>query len=196
MVNDKYGYAIGRIRALETKMLDEARLVRMADAHDFQSAFSVLNETAYAGHMQQMEHPFDFEELIEMEMTETRKFLRSMAGGSQDMKELLEGSLRSSKDPFLKEIIKMSGDNKKKKLAMRKEGAATTSNAAEEEKAMDDRLIDLVKRGRYMSFGIHPLLAFWMAKMIEVKDLRFVLVCKKNGVGTEEIKKRIRRTYV
>lgn len=46
-----YGFAVGRIRVLETKLLDRGRLERMAEAADLPEALGVLGETEYAPHV-------------------------------------------------------------------------------------------------------------------------------------------------
>src|SRR3989339_1314207 len=99
MVNDKYAYAVGRIRSLETKMLDETKLIRMADAPDFQSAYAVLNETSYADHMPALKHPFDFEGLIDLELKSVDKFLCATAPGyGQADTAFCQRVLKSRKD--------------------------------------------------------------------------------------------------
>jgi V/A-type H+-transporting ATPase subunit C len=44
---EKYAYAVGRTRAVETKLLDRASIERMIDASDVSGAFKVLEEAGY-----------------------------------------------------------------------------------------------------------------------------------------------------
>lgn len=64
------------------------------------------------------------------------------------------------------------------------------------EKLMDDYVINQFRRAKYLSSGIEPLVGFYLAKEAEIKTLRFILTCKKNYVGTERIKERLRVSYV
>ncbi|MGE5550286.1 MAG: V-type ATPase subunit [Bacteroidota bacterium] len=48
MPDRNYGFAVGRIRVLETRLLDRGRLERMADAADLHETLSQLGETEYA----------------------------------------------------------------------------------------------------------------------------------------------------
>lgn len=48
-LESKYAYATGRVRVLETRLLDRGRLDRMVDAPDLEGAAKVLAEAGYAG---------------------------------------------------------------------------------------------------------------------------------------------------
>lgn len=81
---DLFAYAVGRVRALEAHMLDESKIIRMADAKDFEAAFLVLRETpAFAEKIDRLEHPFDFEALLKNEMQWVRELLESLAPGNE-----------------------------------------------------------------------------------------------------------------
>ena len=47
MPDRNYGFAVGRIRVLETRLLDRGRLERMAEAADLAEALAQLGETEY-----------------------------------------------------------------------------------------------------------------------------------------------------
>ncbi|MFH1387634.1 MAG: V-type ATPase subunit [bacterium] len=64
------------------------------------------------------------------------------------------------------------------------------------EREIDDHLTDAVKKARYCSFGIEPLIGFLIAKEMEIKILRLILVAKKMQVKTDKIKERLRHSYV
>ncbi len=64
------------------------------------------------------------------------------------------------------------------------------------EKLMDDFLVGQFRKAKYMSSGIEPLVGFYLAKEAEIKTIQFILICKKNYVGTERIKERLRVSYV
>lgn len=73
--------------------------------------------------------------------------------------------------------------------------AIETSGSAFE-KYCDDALIGHVTEAGQDSFGIGPLIAFFLAREAEAKTLRIVLTAKQNGTPAEEIRKRARRLYV
>jgi len=60
---------------------------------------------------------------------------------------------------------------------------------------MDDYLLSHFRKAKYLSSGIEPLLGFILAKESEIRTLRFILICKKNRVGAERIRERLRTSY-
>jgi len=64
------------------------------------------------------------------------------------------------------------------------------------EKLFDDYLLNFVKKAKYISFGIEPLIGYLVAKEMEVKNLRTVIVGKFNGLSPEIIKERLREVYI
>jgi len=64
------------------------------------------------------------------------------------------------------------------------------------EKEIDDLLIDYVKNAKFQSFGIAPLVAFYFASESEIKTVRIILSCKKNGLDIKNIRERVRKLYV
>lgn len=64
------------------------------------------------------------------------------------------------------------------------------------EKAVDNFLIAYIKKAKFVSFGIEPLVAYLIAKENEIKLVRIILTGKKNGLPPELIKERLRDSYV
>ena len=64
------------------------------------------------------------------------------------------------------------------------------------EKHIDDMILSLVKNAKYTSFGIAPLLAYCFAVESETKNIRIILSCKKNEYTENEIRERVRESYV
>jgi len=64
------------------------------------------------------------------------------------------------------------------------------------EKLFDDYLLNFVKRAKYISFGIEPLIGYLVAKEMEVKNLRTAIVGKFNKLSPESIKGRLREVYI
>jgi V/A-type H+-transporting ATPase subunit C len=51
----RYAYAVGRIRALEMRLLGKQRLDRLAEARDMEEALRLLADTVYAMHLEEVE---------------------------------------------------------------------------------------------------------------------------------------------
>ena len=64
------------------------------------------------------------------------------------------------------------------------------------EKWCDDSVTDMVKRAKYVFFGFEPILAYYYAKVAEIKSVRIILSGKQSGVPIETIKERVRALYV
>ncbi|HZK25028.1 MAG TPA: V-type ATP synthase subunit C [Oscillospiraceae bacterium] len=78
MSNSKYTYAVGRIRAMETRLLDAGKIDRMATAHDAEEALKVLGETEYAAHLADVENANYFEPILAAERRRVYLELRKM----------------------------------------------------------------------------------------------------------------------
>lgn len=70
------------------------------------------------------------------------------------------------------------------------------SDITELEKAIDNFMMDYIKRAKYIAFGIEPLVAYLLAVENEVKLARIILTGKKNGIPPDIIKERLRNSYV
>lgn len=71
-----------------------------------------------------------------------------------------------------------------------------TKGYAAFEKTCDDILMKKVKNAKYQCLGIAPLAAYYFAVDAEVKTVRIILSCKKNGIETSKIRERVRVLYV
>lgn len=65
-----YAYAVGRTRALETRLLDRARFDRMIDATSAEEALKVLAESDYANAVAELADVHDFESMLAAELKE------------------------------------------------------------------------------------------------------------------------------
>lgn len=63
------------------------------------------------------------------------------------------------------------------------------------ERDWDNYLVNIFRSGRNDLFTIAPIAGFYVAKKIELKSLRMMLICIKNGVNTQDIKQRLRDIY-
>jgi len=64
------------------------------------------------------------------------------------------------------------------------------------EKWCDDILMEYVQKAKYICLGVEPLIAYYIAKEAEIKNVRIILSCKYNNLSYEVIKERVRNLYV
>ncbi len=76
------------------------------------------------------------------------------------------------------------------------ESYAATKTLTRFEKLADDFIFEIAKRGKYIAFGIEPLVGYIMAKENEVKIIRIIMVGKINQIPNELIRERLRDVYV
>ncbi len=74
--------------------------------------------------------------------------------------------------------------------------AAGKTGFTDFERLCDDALISYMQSARYASFGDAPLIAYLAAKENEITLIRIVLAAKFHGLPAEEIRERLRMTYV
>lgn len=59
----------------------------------------------------------------------------------------------------------------------------------------DNRIVENIKKQKYNSFTIGPIIAYVLARENEIKTVKIILSCKSNGFDDEFIKERIRVMY-
>ncbi len=64
------------------------------------------------------------------------------------------------------------------------------------EKYLDNYLMAYIKKAKYKTLGIEPLIAYLWAKETEIMNLRIIMVGKLNGMPAEMIRERLRDAYV
>lgn len=64
------------------------------------------------------------------------------------------------------------------------------------EKLSDNYITAYLRQGKWVPFGIEPLVGYIWAKEIEIKNIRIVMVGKINKLPAEAIRERIRDVYV
>ncbi len=64
------------------------------------------------------------------------------------------------------------------------------------DKEYDNILLKTAKIAKYESFGINPLIGFFISQEMEIKNLQLILSSKKNGVNPEKTKNYLRASYV
>ena len=73
-----YAYAVGRIRVLETRLLDKSKLERMVEASTADEALKVLAETDYANMVAELDSVHDFEDILQEEIQRTYLLVRKI----------------------------------------------------------------------------------------------------------------------
>ena len=63
----EYAYAVGRVRALESKLVTKQTLDRMVDASDEVEAMKLLFDTPYGVYLSEIHSPSDFEKILKFE---------------------------------------------------------------------------------------------------------------------------------
>ena len=63
------------------------------------------------------------------------------------------------------------------------------------EVARDDYLLGIFRRNKSEMFSVAPVMGYYLAKQNEIRVLRIALVCIKNGVDKQEIRKKLRELY-
>ena len=74
-----FAYAVGRIRSLETRLLDKNRLERMIEASSVEDAVKILAETGYGNAVAELAAVHDFEEILQKEIAATLAELQAMS---------------------------------------------------------------------------------------------------------------------
>lgn len=63
------------------------------------------------------------------------------------------------------------------------------------EREYDNYLTGIIQKAKLIPLGIEPLVGYLIAKEIEIRTLRIILVGKANQVPTLQLKERLRRAY-
>ena len=333
MSENKYLYSVTRIRALETKLLDKAKIERMIEARNADEIIKILYETEYANSISEMKSIEDYESVLSKELSNTYKLLSEISPvpeltnlfqlrydihnlktllkssyldeendellseiGTipiQQLKGMVKEKVFSDLDPLVRESLeevvgeftvnpdpqlidvtldkalyklmyKAAKDNKSsfltdyisaqidlinikslvrvksmgygreflKKVILEngkldyaffsnifdesletlidrlaykdygkvvEEGISNymrTKSLTRFEKLSDDFIFELAKKGKYVAFGIEPLIGYLMAKENETKIIRMIMVGKINEIPNELIRERLRDVYV
>lgn len=202
-------YAIGRIRSIEGRMLDDNKFLRMSEADNFQAAFQVLNETDYAGLLN-----FDFETMLELSLNELKTLSDLLAPNDrtiktfwdrydyENIKVLIKAKREQENNPPLYKcgnidpgilgnyILKGEGFVDKETKGLIDRAMQIKDNLKMLDFIDQNRppLPALSENTKYFTSGIEPILLFLINKEEEIKKLGFILECKKNQIPSERIK--------
>ena len=76
------------------------------------------------------------------------------------------------------------------------EGLKETGTFTELEKQCDNALITYIRQARFATFGIEPVIAYMVGKQMEIKSVRIILAGKVAQVPAQQLRERVRDTYV
>lgn len=79
MSNMKYVQAVPRIRAIENKLLDRAKVERLVESNSAEEAFKILQETSYGSLMGNAKIPEDYEIVLSEELKRLYSFMYEVA---------------------------------------------------------------------------------------------------------------------
>ncbi len=77
--NADYAYAVGRVRALETKLLDKQRIERLLETKDADETLKSLQDTDYGGYIAEIGTPLAFERMLEAERKRAYEVFEELA---------------------------------------------------------------------------------------------------------------------
>jgi len=83
-----------------------------------------------------------------------------------------------------------------KVVEMGLKGYQENNSLIEIERLRDNFILNFVKIGKFITFGIEPLVGFIIAKENDIKNIRIILSGKLNKLSPANIKERIRDVYV
>lgn len=142
------------------------------------------------------------------------KRLAELQCATADLKIALRAALTGRSDGFLQDALCECGTLRKSTLiAAAGRGVQELLQALAEtpyadcvpafsksfaafEKWCDDLLLAQLDAARRVSFGLAPLAAYFVARDTEIKNVRILLSCKRLGMPAEQIRERMRESYV
>lgn len=112
--------------------------------------------------------------------------------GNIDRKEIL----RLFNEPISVIVDKFKRTNIGKRLYKGFIQYEETGSIASFEKEFDNHIMDIAKEVKFISYGPEVIFAYLIAREIEIKNIRVILVSKLNKLSPEFIRERLRETYV
>lgn len=88
MRESDFAFAVGRVRVLETRLLDTGKFERMLEARDVDEVLRILAETEYAQSVGSMKNASDYESALNNERRSAFTLIKSLLAAGQDIGEL------------------------------------------------------------------------------------------------------------
>lgn len=164
-----------------------------------------------------------FNKIREVEIIETEElFLKRFININIDLDNIvncIRAKIRGEKKAFIKEFLIPEGDFKIEKIIEIYDSSLSSwfekliytdykniielgvnyfqknNSLMELEKLRDNFILNFSKIGKYITFGIEPLVGFITAKENDIKNIRIILSGKLNNLSPDKIKERVRDTY-
>ncbi|HHX75477.1 MAG TPA: V-type ATP synthase subunit C [Firmicutes bacterium] len=76
---DRYAYAVGRIKVMETRLLDRDRIERMVEAKSADEALKVLGESEYSDYLAELADVYEYEKILYAELLRIYRELRRLS---------------------------------------------------------------------------------------------------------------------
>ena len=165
-----------------------------------------------------------FNKIREIEIIESEElFLKRFLNINIDLNNIvncIRVKIRGEKKAFIKEFLIPEGDFKIEKIIEIYDSPLSSwfeklkytdykdiielgvnyfqknNSLMELDKLRDNFILNFSKIGKYITFGIEPLVGFITAKENDIKNIRIILSGKLNNLSPEKIKERVRDTYV
>jgi len=157
-------------------------------------------------------------EIIEPEEPFLRRFIRINID-LNNIINCIRAKIRGEKKSFIREFIVNEGEFKIEKIIDIFESPLTSwieklnntdyknlieaginayqknKSLMEIEKEKDNYILNFTKIGKYITFGIEPLIGFIVAKENDVRNIRIILSGIMNKISENKLKERLRDTY-
>jgi V/A-type H+-transporting ATPase subunit C len=205
-----FAYAVGRIRALETKLLDNAELERIGAGNDLADVLAKLGETDYAGVLAGLKQPQQFENALNQELHRVARLVMELSGNAPEFQVFLHRyDLQNLKVILKKPTItpgelsglgiwepewllgKLAADDFREFPPVWQHALAeakTALNQSGDGQAVD-RILDPVWFAyglRILQTGISPLLTQWWLALIDLTNLRTFIRMRLIGMSFKD----------
>jgi len=208
-----FAYAVGRIRALETKLLDANQLERIAETASLNDALAKLGETEYSPLLAGLKQSSKFETVLNQELIRVAGLVTELSGKApeflifrhrydfQNLKvilktETIQSAQLSNLGVWPPEwLLEKAANNdwadfpEVVRVAV---GAAKAAFQASGDGQEVDRILDAAWFSlgyRTMKEGISPLLFQWWLALIDLTNLRTFIRLRIIGMSGSELQK-------
>ncbi len=128
------------------------------------------------------------------EMKKNSDYLKKtfIAGGNLDNKRFI----KNYDEPVEKTIEEIKYTKYGKVFEEGVSSFIHTNSLSEIERLFDNFMIEHIKKYRYVSVGLEPLVCYLIAKENEIRNIRIIMSGKKGDIPDDVIRRRLRDSYV
>ncbi len=208
-----FAYAVGRIRALETKLFDRARLERLSEANSLNEVLSGLGESEYGPAIGNLKNPTQFEAALNSELVRVTKLVTDLANGApevmvfvyrydlQNLKLILKTENGNPTglshlghwspewlvQKFTENDLSELPEDFRLAIYRAKEAFKATGDTQEIDRIMDAAWFDYGYQ--ILKNGISSLLCNWWVALIDLTNLRTFIRLRMIGSGFGELQR-------